>query len=692
MNLTFLQKFLKTLTPIKERIRIPDGSTNSFILLLIILFALIVRFLGIGKGLPYIHNFDEPFIASTALEMLRNGDFNPHWFFYPGFMMYSCFVVDIFHYLYLVGQSADSINYINDLNDIVINKDTGWNWTISHPSFYLWNRGLVAIFGSIAVYLTFLIGKEVSQKNIVGLISAGFVAVSSVLIHHSRLITPNMAGVLFVLGTVYFSIKFNSTKDKIHLLYSLIFTGLAIATKYNYAICMIIPMFSYLANAKSIKLNYAFGIIFSFLIPIGIFFLLNPYALIDFDNFLVAMGRMIRHYKVNGHGSHSIEPGIPHLIFQIGMFKKEFGVLLMALSAIGMLLSLKLRNGWLLLLFPTIYLAYMTRQRVDFHRNFIAMYPFIALWISLAICFLSNYLMKIIEVFRHKISNPKLRHYLANSPYIVITLVILLFAKAEMGKAVNLSNQRETRSQTIDKINELTKGVRNSTKIAIAKELRVHQQDLRRLKINYDIIDHLEFSQEPTKYKYFISGLYSHPKQFSPKQDSVFNAEYLDNPVVHEIKGKSKIRLKVFSDNPTVLIYDRKEIPYNSISPKSFEGISPTTKHDINATTDTYVGANGGEYSTPNIDLDPGRYNLSVISKGNLIRNETAKLNLFIGDHLLIEIKTDTLFSESNIEFEIDTLQNASLRLNYINDFWSPQTNEDRNFYLRDLRIQKIGN
>ena len=686
MNSSLLKRFTNRLATLRTRIMITEDGRIHTILLFILIFALVVRLLGIAEGLPYIHHFDEPYIASTALQMMRSGDLNPHWFYYPGFMMYACFGIDILHYLHLVGQSADSVNYIKD---IVINKDTGWNWTISHPSFYLWNRGLIAIFGTIAVYFTFLIGKEVSNNSYVGLIGACFVAASSELIKHSQVITPNMTGVLFVLGAVYFSLKFNSTRKNSDLLNSLIFVGLAIATKYNYAICMIIPMLSFLANAKHTKFNYVYGLVICFTIPTLVFFLFNPFTLINFSEFLGHMSRMIRHYKVMGHGSHTIEPGITHFLFQIGIFKKEFGIVLLTISVFGMILSFKLKNGWLLFLFPAIYMLYMTRQRVDFHRNFIALYPFIGIWIGLAVYFCHEYLKKWVDNLKTRISGQNLRTFLIKTPYTAIILVLVLTAKTELVKAVNVYKQKETRSQAIDTINELVKNYRPGTTIAIAKELRIHEQDLRRLNVRYDIINHLDFKKSE-KYKFFVTALYSLPANFKSKEDSIYNVAYANNEVIRKIAGRSKMRLKVFTGDPTIYIYERGETIYSNISPSSFDGISKTSKWDENAPPETYIGTSGGEYTTPIFQLEPGIYRLSAVLKGTAVANESAKLEFTLGDRHLAGINTTTSFSEFSHDFEVDTLTKARLRLYFLNDHWNPEKGEDRNFYIKDLRVQKV--
>ena len=59
----------------------PDGEFWTRILIFIVIgIAAWTRFAHARKGLPYIHNYDEPQIASTTLHMLRTGRWNPRFF------------------------------------------------------------------------------------------------------------------------------------------------------------------------------------------------------------------------------------------------------------------------------------------------------------------------------------------------------------------------------------------------------------------------------------------------------------------------------------------------------------------------------------------------------------------------------------------------------------------------------------
>src|SRR5438093_32074 len=48
----------------------------------------ILRFWNLTAGLPYRIGTDEPVIAERAIHMMKSGDFNPHFFDYPGLFIY----------------------------------------------------------------------------------------------------------------------------------------------------------------------------------------------------------------------------------------------------------------------------------------------------------------------------------------------------------------------------------------------------------------------------------------------------------------------------------------------------------------------------------------------------------------------------------------------------------------------------
>ncbi|MDZ7695453.1 MAG: glycosyltransferase family 39 protein [Deltaproteobacteria bacterium] len=234
--------------------------------------------------------------------------------------------MDILHYFYLMGRPETVIPHLTNMKDLVINADTGWNWTISHPSFYHWNRVLSALLGTGAVWVTYLIGKHVFNKWI-GLIAAFFLAILPYHINMSSLASVDAPVSFFVLMVVFFSVLFIKYKNQSHLILSLIFVGVSVATKYNAALCVSIPFLAFIvvySQSKEAVRPYMWFLIPA--IPIMVFFLIMPYAFMDLKGFLKGVGFEIRHYKILGHYTYTSIPGWEHFNFQMDQFYKNLGL------------------------------------------------------------------------------------------------------------------------------------------------------------------------------------------------------------------------------------------------------------------------------------------------------------------------------------------------------------------------------
>ena len=69
-------------------------------LLLILLVAAGLRFWGIGSGIPFSPQVDEPELMERSVRMMRTGDFNPHFFDYPGLYIHLQMVVAVLRFLF----------------------------------------------------------------------------------------------------------------------------------------------------------------------------------------------------------------------------------------------------------------------------------------------------------------------------------------------------------------------------------------------------------------------------------------------------------------------------------------------------------------------------------------------------------------------------------------------------------------
>ncbi|MCV6637919.1 glycosyltransferase family 39 protein [Candidatus Albibeggiatoa sp. nov. NOAA] len=519
----------------------------------VIVFSFLVRMLHIESGLPYIHYWDEPQTASTALHMLKTGDRNPHFFNYGTFLIYMNYFVDIFHYLYLMGKSETNGVYLTDINNIIINKDTGWHWTISHPSFYYWNRMVTVVFGTLTVIFTYLIANNIFKNQWLGILAAAFLGVLSYHIMLSSIIATDVPVAFLVITSIYFTLLFFDSGKTQDLTMSLVFCGLAAATKYNSAIVILLP--TIVVCMQFFRKSYRFSIFWFLLLPIIpfiTFLIAMPYAFLDSVEFLKDVGYEIRHYKVLGHLNHSSEPGLEHILFQFQQFYTHIGVINLVFIGIGLFSLFRYPKLILVLLIPAIYFLYMTQMTVNFHRNLIQIYPF------LAILFAASFLV-LHDVFKWIIT--KLPFFKIKLIFYTLLVMfigqILSMAVPSLTTAVNAKMSIETRTQAILELNRLNP---SSEKIVIAQELRIHKHDLNQLNSPYHVASMQEIHDcqvltEKDMLVLLPASLKSrrnrHGAELKVGQDLLHKLEY---HIIMHIGEDSPLYLDILSINPSMVV------------------------------------------------------------------------------------------------------------------------------------------
>lgn len=528
-------------------------------------FAALVRVYRADWGLPYTYYWDEPQTASTALRMLKTGNFNPYFYGYGTLPIYIHYVVDVFHYLYLMGQPDTAPAYLNSLREIKTWFDTKWQWTISHPSFYYWNRITNVAFGLGSVFLTFLIANRVIGNKWAALVAVLFFASVNIHVEFSALITPDIPAVFFVLSATFFCLVFLETRRTKFLIYSLAFVGCAIAAKYNSGLVVILPVLAivvlYLTDRKSFKPSWWLYVL---LVPSVTFFSGMPFALLDSASFLTGLGEELRHYKIYGHGPFSSVPGIRHIKFQAHQVYSQIGVVGALGAALGLLASVKRPKLLFILILPLAHFFYMTTMKVNFHRNFIVIYPFIAVSYAAAVWMLWQW-FQVLKLKGESVGKWG-RWALSSLPaLLVITLLVHvgMMAKFAMSESTKIRKVVDSRTELINHLNALAP----KAPIKIPNELRVHQQDLRKLKYPYQLLplkeiisgcpinsveglavvpDRLEAGYEATEEEKKLADWY-------PQQIKAINLSLAKSHL-----GNGHVSLDKFSVNPKLYVIDEK--------------------------------------------------------------------------------------------------------------------------------------
>jgi len=413
---------------------------------------------------------------------------------------------------------------------------------------------LTVIIGTATVALTGMTAR-LSGGKIAGLFGAFFLAVIPFHIQHSRYITTDMPMCFFVILTVFFCLNYERTLKVRFLLFSLMSTGLAISCKYNAVVIWLVPLMTYFLNWKKIQSKMLFFIL-TIIIPIGVFFIINPFAILDFPSFWRDISFELNHYSLTGHGANSSEPGWPHFVYQIRQIKNNIPIINFYLMILGILIMFQQwRKSLILFIFPVIYVIWMCQQTVNFHRNFVVIYPFVAILSATGLAWL------IFELNGRISSTGVFRawQYFFKTILIFIPLCLMLILYSNLYakqwiQAKRKWNKKETRTQAIETINALLANQnKTKTKIGIAKELKVHPLDLEKLKFEFEIFDHADIHDSMSKFDYCLIGNYGSHDQLFHREDASLNRLSEKYKIFYRIHG-GKTRRDIYSVNPEVLI------------------------------------------------------------------------------------------------------------------------------------------
>jgi len=141
----------------------------------IMLIAVALRLWGIGFGLPYLYHPDEPGYVAIAQHIVKTGDLNPHFFNYPSLFFY--FNALAYLPFYAVGKVLGVFHTVADIPAPILL--VGGDGMTPLPATFWLGRLLTLAFGSGAVVLVFLVGRQLFGSRRAGLLK--FIECTAVL-------------------------------------------------------------------------------------------------------------------------------------------------------------------------------------------------------------------------------------------------------------------------------------------------------------------------------------------------------------------------------------------------------------------------------------------------------------------------------------------------------------------------------
>lgn len=338
-------------------------------LALVLLAAAMLRFYELGHGVPYAIGVDEPELMERVVAMMKTGDFNPHFFHYPG----------LYFYLLLPVACAK----------FVLGAAQG-QWSalaqVSAADFYLWGRGLTATLGTATVGLVYWGARRWGAPT--ALFASALLAVAPLHVRESHYVLTDVPTAFFVALAWVLSLRALDRPSSAAFLLAGVAAGCATATKYTAGVSMLMPVLGacialggnrmpwVVAAASGAALGYLAG---------------APYTVLDLPAFLNGFADLLRSYPPRAEGA---EPGWS---IYLKHFRLNFGWLASLATVWGLMLALARivggpdRAAWgITLVFPLVFFFAIADSGLIYARYLMPLVPAACVFGGVAAAFLSS--------------------------------------------------------------------------------------------------------------------------------------------------------------------------------------------------------------------------------------------------------------------------------------------------------------
>ena len=298
----------------------------------IILFSMVLRVIGIKFGLPMAYHNDEPVLV-LATQQFFSGDFNPHNFLYPSFLMYVMHAVERIYYLFAARP-------------------------VDLSTLYILSRLTVALFGGATVWLLIIIGKTLFNKT-VGLAAGLILAVAHLHVVNSHFATTDVPLTFFILLTLFFAMKIALDGSLKYYILTAVSFGLTVSIKIPGAVLFVSILIAHLyyvkkhfnINSSEIFKRYTKNYPFLFL-SFTISIIIGALVYLVFKNFAFIANDILHVIKINLWLKY-----FDKIVLQTGLAAPKYALMFFMMSLFAFLTApvwlIKIKN-LLLLVFVSV--------------------------------------------------------------------------------------------------------------------------------------------------------------------------------------------------------------------------------------------------------------------------------------------------------------------------------------------------
>ena len=339
-----------------------------------------LRLWGLGFDLPNLYHRDEARYVSIPLNILKSGDFNPHFFNYPTLFFYLLAATYALYFLFMASHGA-----LSNLNGLTLPEQVlpGVVGRATMPSQFWVGRGAVALCSVLTVLLVYWLARQVFGRR-AGLLAALLLAFSPTHIRNSHFIAPDVPMVLVSMACLCVAYGVLTRGRRQDYVLAGLLAGLAISTKYNaYAVLVPLLLAHFFQRGGRIVAWVRHSLVVDTdLLLAGLacgagFLVGTPYAVLDLPAFLNGVAFEVRHYATVG------DPGTEYqnawLWYSAFLLRAEG---LLPLLAVGQAIRGALahqRQTWFLLSYPLVSLLLVSSYAVKNDRTVLTIVPVLAI-------------------------------------------------------------------------------------------------------------------------------------------------------------------------------------------------------------------------------------------------------------------------------------------------------------------------
>ncbi len=666
------------------------------LLTVILLLAFFLRFIGL---IPNIDHPDEGFVQIKSWDLVKNivtqGDFDPHTFKYGTLFFYLQTLV-YFPVLYvtyflsnaniLISSSFSSPGLdFNEFHEEAIRKFA--------DTLTLVGRAEVALFGLFSIFILYLIGQKLFNKNI-GLLAAFFFAISPLHVRDSHYITTDVPSLFTFLLALYFFVLLWQEKRWKWFILSGLTLGVSATIRFFPVAALAYPvaiLFSF-QKQKTWVLKVLLSMLFIFMgIFLGLPFLFLKSGGInlfmqDLEKYSLpwySTGLTTYLFSLASYLASSGQTILPHISLLIPTFFKPFyasyvfffgiGPLgaILAILGLGLTLILSIRKFIILSLIPLSTFIYISSYvPANYERLIIPVIPFLSLFAGVFIYYL---FIKLKEKLNYQIAKR-----------LLIVLLILVFFQPFLISASSTYGCAQEKTQSMS-AKWVDKNIPDSAKIAYITPISVpsnrHFAGYYGLEPNRDIsleeVRSINFSHafingnrlDYITYTYFVDSFIPEPVVYKNSYYPLVLAEYSSRASL-----LGNLQKSLMCDSNRIFYYELpKDLPrqknqlknfgFDNIQELSFWKVQNFNKSDQ---SNTFFNPSVGRFKEGSLKFQPTSF-----------KNTPPRLH---SDKILIKGGQTYTFSAWLKSQESSSTPSAILRM----DFYNPKP-QDLNTFLTKL-------